>query len=292
MTKENALTKSVDLNALKETNPDLYNRLAEEYKRQFAQMGKIPKLARIKISHGHKTFNFPDDSVTKELVGVVLSIGYFKEMYDESLEGTNPPVCASINSDRGFKYGECSKCKYYEWGSGKNGKGRACQDSRRIVIAIKGHPTPFELKIPATSSAAFDKAVSNAMATFGLPYQLLNIHATLKVEGEGANSFSVVEAYFEKPEELTEAKMVGRLDGAAKYKTYFEDAYGMLNVEDTEDAIADKQNDKQPDDGGASDKVLEEEAEAKKAKAKSKKKSKEEDVVEEGKEVAVDELPV
>ena len=86
MTTEMATSKQSFLEALKQNNLELYNRIAAEYKREFVQMGRVPKLAKISISHGHKNFILPDDSTTVKLVGVVMAIGYMKELYDENDE--------------------------------------------------------------------------------------------------------------------------------------------------------------------------------------------------------------
>lgn len=266
---------------LKKSDPALYNELKQEFVKDMEILDHTPRLPQVKISHGNKLFVFPNDTTVSVLEGVVLAVGNFKELYDNNNEEKKAPICSSINSPMGSQYGLCKECKYWEWGSGKNGKGRACSGSRRVIISVKGHPTPFELKVSTTAANDFDKAMSNATTTHQKNVFLLNFTASLTVEGEGQRAYSKLHPKFELPEALDMEAVRGRLKLRKEYSEYYENVYGGMTVNAEES---------HPDDiiqEDGSTVITEGTTAAKPTKSKGKGKKKEEEIVLEGEEIDV-----
>ena len=238
MTKEIVTTEAMLL-SLKDTNPALYRELQDAYVQDFEVLGHTPRLPQIKISHGNKLFIFPNEDTVKELKGVVVSVGSFKELYDNTTDERKAPMCASVNSPSGNKFGLCAACQHWKWGSGANGNGRACSESRRIVLSVKGHPTPFELKVSTTAAVAFDKAITTATTAAGVPIFLLNFSAQLTVEGGGSQKYSLLQPTFKAVEGLNAVMIEGRMKLRREYANYCTDVYGKMNMTGTTD---DKQN--------------------------------------------------
>lgn len=85
-----------------------------------------------------------------------LSKNYYESEYEEG--STASPDCFS--EDGKFPSAEveapqaksCATCPHNAWGSGKAGRGKACQDSRRLAIAPSDNPEePMLLRVPPAS---------------------------------------------------------------------------------------------------------------------------------------------
>ena len=232
MTKESQQNM---LKTLETTDPALYKELQQAYTSDLEVLGHIPRLPQVKISHGNKLFIFPNEDTVKELKGVVLAVGNFKELYDNTTDEKKAPLCASVNSPYGSKNGLCKECEHWKWGSGNRGTGRACSESRRAIISVKGQPTPFELKVSTTAAVAFDKAMTTAMSATGVPVFLLNFSATLTVEGGGSQKYSLLQPRFEVVSDMNPVMAATRLKLRKVYENYCEEVYGKMNMVGTTD---------------------------------------------------------
>lgn len=102
---------------------------------------------------------------------------FYKTGYEEGSDA--PPDCSSnggIRPDAGVKEPQsktCSACPHNVWGSGKDGKGRACSDSRRIAVAPEGDASKVMLlRVPAASLKNLND-FGNQAEKRGVPYQAL-----------------------------------------------------------------------------------------------------------------------
>jgi len=70
--------------------------------------------------------------------------------------GNAPPECSSLDGRTGFKYGECAKCQFSQWGSGKKDRGQACKSVHRVYILLAGSDSifPYLIPFPPTSAPA------------------------------------------------------------------------------------------------------------------------------------------
>lgn len=87
-----------------------------------------------------------------------LSKVFYKSGYDEDESAGQKPDCFShdgVRPDSSVSTPEaktCAVCPHNAWGSGNNGKGRACSDSKRVAIAAEGAlDKPMLLRVPPAS---------------------------------------------------------------------------------------------------------------------------------------------
>lgn len=85
-----------------------------------------------------------------------LSKSYYKGEYEDGDSG--PPDCTSRDGkvpDEGAENPQaasCALCPHNVWGSGKSGKGKACQDARRVAVSAVGQINePMLLRVPPAS---------------------------------------------------------------------------------------------------------------------------------------------
>jgi len=117
------------------------------------------KLQKWSLNHEgvNKLFLQENGSVNPNLDVIIVgknknvSKQYFEGVY---LEGTNnPPVCFSINGDRPEpssskkQHATCAGCPKDAWGSGQ-GKGKACQDHRKLAVLLLPYMTKGILEKP------------------------------------------------------------------------------------------------------------------------------------------------
>jgi hypothetical protein len=117
------------------------------------------KLQKWSLNHEgvNRLFLLENGSVNPNLDVIIVgknknvSKQYFEGVY---LEGTNnPPVCFSINGDRPEpsspkkQHATCAGCPKDAWGSGQ-GKGKACQDHRKLAVLLLPYMTKGILEKP------------------------------------------------------------------------------------------------------------------------------------------------
>lgn len=174
---------------------------------------------RIKIPSGGSTaFEIPGEDpdnpdIAKEIEGIIVYAqninAYWKDAYDGA---NNPPDCSSVDGKTGmdFKNGElhnCKSCPYNEFGSGKNGKGKACKNMKRLYILIAGSPLPVILTLPPTSIKAYTDYVGRQIVTKGLRTHLVITKISLKKD-TSSDGITYSKAQFAKvgkvPEDMRE----------------------------------------------------------------------------------------
>lgn len=145
------------------------------------------------------------DSV-QTLEGIVVAWRGPRAYWAQSLEesgGGSAPDCSSDDGVKGVgaygvdsesnPTGECGKCPMNEWGSGSEGRGRACSESRQIFMLLPGRALPVVVSLPVTSIAPFRKYMLR-LAGEGIPYYGTVTRLGLrKVESGSGIKYSVVE---------------------------------------------------------------------------------------------------
>lgn len=128
---------------------------------------------RIKIpSGGGLVFEIPGDDpanpdTVKDFEAVILYNHPMNAFYrDEYKGGNNPPDCGSFDGiyGTGDPGGRCDKCPYNEFGSGKQGAGKACKNRRRMFLLREGELFPVILSLPTGSLKDYTKYVTRLMA--------------------------------------------------------------------------------------------------------------------------------
>ncbi len=155
------------------------------------------ELDRVKIPSGGGTVwevpTLEGNEDAKSIEGVVIYFkdqnGYWKENYDGQ---NNPPDCASTDGRIGIGVpgGECAKCPLNQWGSGKDGKGKACKNMRTLFIIREGDVLPLVLTLPPTSLKEARKYFLR-LASKAVPYYGVVTEITLeKDKNEGGITYS------------------------------------------------------------------------------------------------------
>ena len=129
---------------------------------------------KVKIPAGGGTvFEVPSDDpdnpdIVKEFEGVIVYHHpinvYYKDKYDGSI---TPPECSSTDGKVGItpegEVCECSTCPHFKFGSGEDGKGKACKQKRRIYILREGEILPMLLTLPTGSLQEFSRYITRLM---------------------------------------------------------------------------------------------------------------------------------
>lgn len=97
-----------------------------------------------------------DSLAEKRLPGVILVAQDVRAYYSQSFEetgGQTPPDCSSPDGVTGFGSpgGACAQCAFAQFGSGKEGRGQACQQRKQLLLLTPFSNLPFLLSVPPTS---------------------------------------------------------------------------------------------------------------------------------------------
>ena len=112
---------------------------------------------------------------TKELVGVIVDHHAFRTYWSNPYSGEKtPPDCYSNDGRVGIGNpgGDCATCPLNQFGTGVNGRGKACKNQRMVYILREGDPFPLQLTLPPTSlknfNAYFNKLTRKGRKTYGV----------------------------------------------------------------------------------------------------------------------------
>jgi hypothetical protein len=176
------------------------------------------------LKHKGETFPFTredDNSPLTYLDVVILDTNpytskiYFGDgPYNE--ETASGPICASIKGDvpdPGVSMPQsraCANCPHNAWGSGGSGRGKACQDNRRLAVMLMPKMTqnmkgfngialldPVFLKIPAGSLRTC-KAYSDQLDSQGLPFYSVVTRLSFNPQKQFEIMFELREALSDK----------------------------------------------------------------------------------------------
>ncbi len=133
-----------------------------------------------------------------EITGVVLCQQPYRIYWKVEFKGGgSPPDCISIDTihGQGSPGGECAKCPFNEWGSGKTPNSKACSFRRRVFILRPEEMLPMQLTLSPINAGA--------LKTYGLRLmnkrQLQLHHVTTRVSLQTAtskNGFEYAKAVF------------------------------------------------------------------------------------------------
>lgn len=121
-----------------------------------------PRPPRIKVSRENRIFMLPDGDTAKNLTGILIfhhkARGYWET------EGQKIPTCSSMDGATGTnENGEtqvCKNCSFNEFGTGKDGHGKACKEMRWIYLLQEGEIIPSRISLPPSSLGKFDSFIS------------------------------------------------------------------------------------------------------------------------------------
>ncbi len=147
------------------------------------------------------------------LLGVIVYVqnarAYWKQTFDAS-GGGNPPDCVSEDAVTGVgdPGGECRKCPYAAFGSGRDGRGQACKQIRRLFMLRQDEILPMVVNLPPTSLKN-SKDYLLRLASHGV--SMSAIVTRIGLAQDKANGITYSKAVFAKVGNLTEqqAKAAG-----------------------------------------------------------------------------------
>lgn len=132
-------------------------------------------LATPRISLKGGTFSTATESLGDSIDAVIIAYGFENTLYLEPYNrlAPKPPSCSAFGvAPSKMKSAEklCSKCENNVFGS--RGKGKACKNTRRLYVAIVEDDQidgPFILRIPPTSTMAFDTLLRDVVQNHHVP---------------------------------------------------------------------------------------------------------------------------
>lgn len=121
-----------------------------------------PRPPRVKLSRESQAFLLPDGSTQKTIEGVIVfhhkARGYWET------EGQQVPTCSSMDgktgTDENGNTRPCAGCPHDVWGTGKDGRGKACKEMRWIYVLQDEEIIPSRISLPPTSLGQFDAFVT------------------------------------------------------------------------------------------------------------------------------------
>jgi hypothetical protein len=144
----------------------------------------------------------------KEIEGVMLYHhpvnSYYREMYTG---GNCPPDCGSYDGEtgKGNPGGSCQGCPYNKFGSGENGKSKACKNRRRIYILREGEIFPVMLSLPTGSLKEFAGYINRLLRKGKKPSSVVTRISLKRAVSSTGIQFS--QAVFTAVRDLTEEEV-------------------------------------------------------------------------------------
>jgi len=139
-----------------------------------AAMFKLPPEAGEEDGAGVKSF----DAV---VLDTHLANGYWPKSVEDG--GDSKPECASLDGKVPYtdvkhspsniqtlggvdiEKGGCAVCPFNQFGSGKNGRGKACKNQRRFILALDGHGLPARMSLSAANFKQYNQLASTLADT-------------------------------------------------------------------------------------------------------------------------------
>ena len=224
MAANNALVKPETF-ALAPLSDDLAQMLNEE----LDGLGQVPFDA-VKIpSGGGLAFEIPGDDpdapeTAQSLLGVIVHHHPINAYWEHDFDGSNNlPDCSSMDGKRGLdvKTGEvrdCADCPFNQFGSGRNGVGKACKNGHRIYLLRENEALPILLTLPPTSLKSFKEYLAKRLVMKGKRSTDALTAIKLKREKNG-DGIAYSACVFSKAGDLTKDQVVAIQPTAAWIKS-------------------------------------------------------------------------
>jgi len=240
--------------------------------------GYTAQMVVVKIAHDTSMFAIPSLPPVKRLEGIILASKRVRTFFpkcgtkvaEKQLNDVtnNRPICSSDD----YEHGEmadidwntiedkthpaimikqelakggllCRTCPYNEWGSvgllGKEGRGKACGDIRRLLLWKEGIKIPQLLQVPTTSLRAWDSYCSSLDAA-GLKHHMMITEVALEPKSVGQMSWSILN--FSASGQISEVmadelcSIVPTPDGPKKLHVYLRDVFHGREFSEDDDA--------------------------------------------------------
>ena len=240
--------------------------------------GYTAQMVVVKIAHDTSMFAIPSLPPVKRFDALILASKRVRTFFPKcatkvaekqiSDVTSNRPICSSDDYEHGVmadidwdgitdkthpaamikaelaKGGlSCRACPYNEWGSvtllGKEGKGKACGDVRRLLLWSEGIKIPQLLQVPTTSIKAWDSYCSSLDAA-GMKHTMAITEVALEPKSSGSMNWSVLTFSMSGPvsEEMANelVSIVPTPDGPKKLHVYLRDVFHGREFTESDDA--------------------------------------------------------
>jgi len=171
---------------------------------------------RVKIPSGGSTaFEVPGDDpespdIEKAITGVIVDKHAVNAYWVSSFDGNNvAPDCSSMDGKVGTGNPGCycKDCEFNQYGSGENGKGKACKNMFRIYILRSGEMFPILITLSPASLRPFSDYMAKRILTKGhKSYGVLTKITLKKALSSGGITYS--QAQFTLLETLTPDEII------------------------------------------------------------------------------------
>jgi hypothetical protein len=194
---------------------------------------------RVKVpSGGGLSFEIPTaDSnrpeITQSLQGIILyhhpANSYWPGGNDEE---NVPPVCSSTDGVKGAGSPgtQCKDCQHNQWGTGKDGFGKACKNGFTLYLLRSGEYLPLQVSLPPTSIKPFAEFVT-AFSSRGRGVCGSIIEIGLKKAKSPNNGKEYSVATFNLLEDITGTELRGVIEYSKSMKAQIKHMYDQRSYQ-------------------------------------------------------------
>ncbi len=224
---------------------DMQEAIAEEME------GLQMEFDRVKIpSGGGIAFEVPGEDpdspdIVKELKGVIVDQYPVNAYWEDKFNGEKAtPLCSSMDGKIGITNTgttrPCATCHLNQFGSGDNGKGKACKNMHRIYLLREGDAFPVLLTLPPTSKKPFGGFMAKRLLGKGLRSSQVVTKVTLKKEKNGdgieyAQAVFAVDSVLSPEQQATASEYAKSIKGITRAQAIVADDSGDIIKDDWSD---------------------------------------------------------
>ena len=146
---------------------DYKEELGSDYKPEFAS-AKTPS-GGLTVWSIKADKDDDDPEVVKTIEGVIIHAHRMNAYWSSPMgQGENKaPDCRSFDGVTGTDYNgckhSCADCEHNQYGSGANGRGKACKNSRVLYVLRPDGVLPIRITLAPTGNKPYDKYVENLL---------------------------------------------------------------------------------------------------------------------------------
>lgn len=195
--------------SLAKVKPNLPANIAEQFAAEVAALQKriaAPSGDRITVTQG-RTMKLPNGLEVEEIECVIVDFVAANFYYAQDFDRQNivPPDCFAIGMEPAGlipsdnspdkQCAACAGCWANQFKSAKNGRGKACSNTRLLAVIpldADAETGIMILKVSSTGLKSFDGHVANVASKYGVPIRGVTTRITMSDEEYASLRFAVV----------------------------------------------------------------------------------------------------